>query len=361
MPYNLISTIGLEFETDNLFPNQLSRDFFNGFSTTRDSSIESRIIQSGLFKIKFDPNKSNIRLFPTSRTNIMGTEIVSVPIDTEVPYLPILKRLTTGLQNLGETEKSYRAGIHYHINFNYSLSILKSVLRLARHLEDIFFLLGGNGYKYRGEITDGVHCRPITKFGPPCVTNYEGDLSQIFVLDDLLEAETIPAFWRRYGYVSPDNYNRHHPVRYHWINLLSLLAHSTLEFRVFNKTLNPYYMWAEIEFCKAFSQYCLGNNYNEFQKRNLISENSVFDNRSKEEIINTFLEFSSICSLDKEVENILKTIMLRTPVPNIRPGYIHSHLRFTHNMTLDRSYFDSNYCPPSISSSQVRKPEFEEI
>ncbi len=215
--YPILDGVGVEFEVMSLSQNQLaqSREMQAlGFNVTRDASVESRIKTVGLFSLMGD---SDFPIHNSNSTKIGGELVSSVFNAAEVDMLQIFKSLTSYLSREGETETSERASIHYHISYPFNLRILKSVMRLAANMEDIFFQIGCMGYTHRGETNDSTYCRPITGKGPVVIRNSEGAKVQVFNLEDLLKSNKIIEFWTRYGDLANDSIanNRYVPVRYH--------------------------------------------------------------------------------------------------------------------------------------------------
>lgn len=357
--YPILDGVGVEFEVMALSQGRLSssRELSAlGFNVTRDASVESRIKTTGLFSLMGDSD------FPIHNINNqkVGSELVSSVFNTtETDMLQVFKSLTSYLSKEGEPETSERASIHYHISYPFNLRILKSVMRLAANMEDLFFQLGCMGYTHRGEVNDSAYCRPITGKGPIVIPNYEGERVQIFNLEDLLSSNKLADFWQRYGDLANDSIagNRYVPVRYHWINLKSLLNQNSLEFRVFNTTLNPMFMWATLSFCQAFSAFCISNNnsYSRMKKLGMLKEHSVFNPRSKNKMIRALDEFAELVDLDLYALDVLKDIINFSPNVKLKERYIFSHLRNVPN-----HWTRGEYLPPVITD-KVYQPDFVDI
>ena len=357
--YPLISTVGVEFEVENITAQDIGRRLDGNFRQTHDASIETDVIlrPSGIII------KSAGDILTQRRNNItLGTEIITVPFDTESKsILNSFKFLTQLLMEMGEPEKSLRAGIHIHVNMSYNLKILKSILRLGRFLEDVFFLIGTQGYVFRGmKVNESAYCRPITKWGPQCVTTH-GGVTQVFNIDDLLKATSVEEFWWRYGslYVSENSqYQRYTPQRYTWLNLYSLLQHGTLEFRLFNKTLSPYRINAEISFCQKFCEYAIMNGFSDLKEDMMIEENSVYDERPRNAIIETFIHFAEKVKLGDKNTSILLDILINAPMVILPHTYIWTHLE------AQRDWWSShtpNYRPPQISRDEIHTALIQDL
>lgn len=356
----LCQTIGLELEVENIRSDQIPKS--PNYHTTHDASVESDAYFSSDIDAKIKLDK-DLRSKVSLQRKTLGTEIVTGILDTNsYDYLNILKKLTAELTRLGESPRSYRAGIHIHISYGgFNLDILKSLTRLAAHLEPVFFLVGGMGYEFRGIKNDSAYCRPITKYGPPVVETRRGK-AQCLNIDDILESRTVDEFRERWGNLNRLGGNRYIPIRYLWFNLFNLWnSNQTVEFRIFNKTLDPLYIFSVIELCKAFGRRALEMGINgEYES---ISLNSVYDNLEKDEIIEVFLKFSDQAKLQSYATDHLLDIMNLTPIESIRfPEKFHwSHLRFHRGGNRSPIHWeDGNYIPEIITKNCFR-PDFVDI
>lgn len=365
----IVESVGIELETEDI-----SRNSYPGISTsesmfqaTHDASIESDLLSyNGI------PVTTNLEVNLGLRNAVFGAEYVSGIIYTGSPYLGCLKQLTNYLISAGENNKSYRAGFHVHVNCPYNLIILKSIIRLARHLEQVFFLLGGMGYDYRGKKNDSIYCRPITGKGPVCVNIYPRSFGQVFTTKDLLESKTIDQFKERYGDYTNLNphVGRYMPVRYHWINLKPMFEQGSLEFRVFNKSLNPHYLWAIIELCKSFVYYVIQSSFQSLKENGLTEENSVFDVEGtevdKKRIIKTFEKFAEISGLVEktQVMDVLYDILNLSDVSaiNLPDEYVFTHLlNYNGEDRCPRHWNSSDYTPNKIVRSQIKTPDYIDL
>ena len=366
----MIDSIGIELETEdinrNSNPGISTSDTI--FQATHDASIESELLSyNGI------PVSTDLELNLGLRNAVFGTEYVSGIIYTGKPYLSCLKQLTSYLIAGGENPKSYRAGFHVHVNTPYNLVILKSIIRLARHLEQVFFLLGGMGYDYRGKQNDSIYCRPITKYGPVCVNIYPRSFGQVFTAKDLLESKTIDEFKERYGDYTNLNphVGRYMPVRYHWINLKPMFEQGSLEFRVFNKSLNPHFLWAIIEFCKNFVHYVIKSSFQTLKEDGLLKENSIFDiegtETDRKNIIKTFDKFIELSGLVEKpnVVEILYDIMNQSDIKaiNLPEEYVFTHLlNYNGEDRCPRHWSDPiNYTPNKITRSLIKSPNYIDL
>lgn len=351
----LAETIGFELECENIYRHRIQQ-LPNGFKQTSDASVESDTLMiKGIPVVLHGENKAL-----KFSSGILGTEILSSVIDTNKNYLGVLKELCSTLLSLGESEQSKRAGMHVHISFINNLRILKSALEVGAWLEDVFFLLGGLGYEFRGIDNDSTYCRPITEFGPPIVEDANEYLYPCFILSEVLEARDINEFRTRLGDLRKLHGNRYIPIRYMWLNFYNIFgALCTIEFRTWNKTLDPMAMYMAIEVCKGFAQFAISRAYS---KGLPLPINSVYHRRSKGEIIETFLSFANEIGLSSHVMSIAMGLLEKTPISGLAlpREYTFTHLRFHRQGRKDPHHWTNSGYRPSIrvDYNDVRMPEF---
>lgn len=345
----IIESIGLEIETDNLIRTGNNS---GEFSEDHDASIET-------YKYT-DPALSGMLLERplTSRSKrvVSGTEFKSsiLTFNNKEDIYPSIERFLYSLESRGECPESKKSGIHVHVCMPYSLNILKNAMNVAAHLEQVFMYLGGLGYTNRGVYNDFAFFRPITKCGPVVTTTGNG-YGQCFNIKDLYESTSVKEFFYRYGGIDTGHIpGKYTPIRYHWITLYPLLTFGTMEYRVFNKTLNPMYLYSVIKFCQLVSKEMLGCTTN-------LPENSIFDPHSKTSVIDTMLSFVKSHSLhiDRSELDTLTNIIERTPSIRLEQNYVLTHL--ARGGSRVNSIFGSNYCTPSVPSSALKIPEVTTI
>ncbi len=351
----LAETIGFELECENILRQRVG-GLPNGFNTTSDASVESEsLIINGIPVVLHGENK-NLKF----NSGTLGTEILSSVIDTNTNYLGMLKELCNNLLSLGESEQSKRAGMHVHISFINNIRILQSTLEVGAWLEDVFFLLGGLGYEFRGIDNDATYCRPITSFGPPVVEDSDEYLYPCFILDEVMAAVNMDEFRTRLGDLRQLHGNRYIPVRYMWLNFYNIYSSQcTIEFRTWNKTLDPMAMYMAIEVSKAFAQFAISRAYG---KSLPLPVNSVYDRRNKGEIIETFLTFANEAGLSNHIISIAMNLLDKTPISGLALPKQHTftHLRFHRQGRKDpRHWVNSAYRPNlHLDYDDVRIPEF---
>lgn len=345
-----IGAFGIELETENI-PSGTGINLQN-FHTTHDASIESmkesfigkRITNNSGYKFNF-------------RSSRFGTELVSIVFNGEKSYGRILKELTSRLYDLGEPPKSYLAGFHVHVNCPFNLAILKNIICLGKHLEQVFYLMGCMGYDYRGKRNDSIFCRPITQFGPVCVKVSPRFFAQVMNVDDLLATSTTEHFKLLYGDLDQQigMCGKYVPVRYSWLNLVPLWNQGSLEFRPFNKSLEANLLQATIEFCRHFVKVLLNNNWKDAEP------NSIFEFQSRERVINTFIDFCKRTDFNTGYTEILLEAMSSSDTDSIiiPKNFIFSHLMF-HRERGDttRIHWESSseYSPKRVKRDLIIQP-----
>ena len=354
----LAETIGFELECERIYRQRI-RKLPNGFNFTSDASIESDSLLINGIPVVLHGETKTLKF----NAGVIGTEILSSVIDTNKNYLGTLKELCNTLLALGESEQSKRAGIHVHVSFINNLRILKSALEVGAWLEDVFFLLGGMGYEFRGIENDATYCRPITEFGPPIVSDSEGNLYPCFVLSEVLESNSMDEFRTRLGDLRRLHGNRYIPIRYMWLNFYNIYSEQcTIEFRTWNKTLDPMSIYMAIEVCKAFAQFTISRAYG---KNEPLPINSVYHRRSKGEIIETFLTFASEVGLSSHVMSIAMELLDKTPVSGLAlpRQYTYSHLRFHSQGNKSPHHWGNSGYRPNICvyDGDVKVPDFLDI
>lgn len=339
-------TFGVEIECEDVAQEEIGRS--PNFNFTHDASILSDVVRTrnGLI---FEDSKNIGQILPYSRYTI-GAELASAILDSESDSsFNSISELTYKLMQLGESFESQRSGIHFHISLpSPSLRILKSLLRIGRYLEQVFFNIGGMGYQFRGVYNESIYCRPITEYGPVCIP-YSGTSAQVFNLKDLLQSKSIEEFWEKYG----DCYNhsglRYNPVRYHWLNLYPMFPtgeyRGTVEFRLFNKTLNPYYIWSALQLCKKFVEYSIYSSFSSIKDDGLLGTNSIYSSYTKDEVIELLYKFAEISELERVYLKDLLYIIQRTPVVRLESTYVRTHI----SRDLNRYWYGSKYTPTLVA------------
>jgi hypothetical protein len=313
----------------------------------------TNFLNGGSFLLRNNPN-----IIPTSRVNV-GSEFVSKIIDSEQEnYLEYIEYLINFLGENGEPDESERSSIHVHVSLsNPGLNTLKNIIYLGKYLEGLFFRIGGMGYTFRGEKNDSNYCRPITSYGPQVVETPRG-FSQLYNVDKLLSAKTFSDFWCWYANTNRINGNRYVAQRYTWLNLYGLYPaggqyRGTLEFRIFNKTMNPFFIHSIIKLCLAFTQIVSENSKELKEIRG--ETNSAFDKYSSGELVELLLLFDKLGKLDNNTLSSLERIITNTPQVNLKKEYVFSHLREL------PTYWLNEECPYEMISDKIKSPNYIDI
>jgi len=315
----MLGTIGLEIETELL----LEEYGVNGWRNIHDASIEIPItyLRNRHFVIVRTPQNVMItNMLHQGEYIAMGREYVSPIYFNKEETLGGIQNILGRIQQFGERTQNKRAGFHVHIGWAYDLKTLKRTTLMIAWLESLLFHLGGMGYEFRGMDNNSAYCRPITMYGPPIVDSNIGKV-QMTNIEALLSSPTIKSFWNRFGGI--DLYNipkRYTPQRYMGVNLFSIFLHKTLEFRMFNTTLNKEYIMAIVELCKELTRFTLSN------ERFPDEENSVYMVNNKVVNHNLLSRLCSYIELDSETEQTLRDILEWTPVPTLPHVYVFTHL-----------------------------------
>jgi hypothetical protein len=314
----VIGTIGLEFESE-IVPSSLEID---GWKNTHDASNESVIYRSyttGLPILKTEKNTRLMRRF-RALTSSIGREYVSRPYFSMEDLEEDVYYLLNTLVSRGERTENRRGSIHVHVGWSYDLETLHRTVQMSAWLESLMFHLGGMGYEFRGVFNNSAYCRPITSFGPPVASTNLGRV-QIMNMEALLSSSSITSFWNRYGGV---NYEvppkRYSPMRYMAWNLFSVFLHKTLEFRMFNTTLNPQYIMAVVELCKSLAKFTMS----ETQIPDRV--NSVYEITERGENHNILTELLRYIRISPVTEKYLRGILEASPVPILEKKFIRTHL-----------------------------------
>jgi len=357
-------TCGIEFETECVTPNELNNSVSETFRATHDASIETDKAKVGPLTIDLKSLKENkILSLLNYNTFVVGTELVSQVLNSQNnDFFSIIKELTGFLSEYGEDLTGKRSGIHFHFSLPYpNLRILKSILRLGKYLEALFYTVGSMGYEFRGLENDFIYCRPITKTGPVCVQSGKGGYVQCYNIYDILKSTSIKEFWERYGDLE-NHRGRYNPVRYSWLNLYPMFPQGeykgTLEFRVFNKTLNPKFIYASAMLCRAFVNYAVKSSYNTLQEDDLLHENSIYNEKlTKQNIIDQLLNFAQLSDLDKDsIETLLRIVEL-SEIPIAERKFVHTHLK----RDVSPYWGNTFYSPEKIDRNLIYKPDYIDI
>ncbi len=351
MAKKLIDSIGIEFEVEDILREEfIPPDIKANFRREPDASIEKDVYPKKGFLLDRPVRNERDKV-------ISGVEFVSQVLDStnmDAIKKPVYS-LVNWLSEKGESLESFRAGIHVHVNLGgYNLYILRNLMKLSAKYEALFYYLGSMGYEFRGVRNDCTYCRPVTLYGPSCILIGRKNI-QIMNMKDLLESNSTEEFFFRYGGLTEENPPRKYtPIRYGWITLYNLLTEKrTVEFRVFNKSLNPEYILAMVTICKAFCSRSMSSIPVTYQ------ENSIYTT-PKEKIEELFDKMAEEFLLDSKTVTIGKYIISRCPEIKLEPKYYYSHLKnpdFNYNVPYNYKEIEEKVYSPNYVDIHVLRGE----
>jgi len=183
-----------------------------------------------------------------------GAEIVSPILDTSKPlWKTQVEYLCEWLRSNGHELPGTYTSTHVHISAaGLPLYVLKNLVRIWSFIEAPMFRLSVAELGFhRGVVRkEYAYCRPMSS--PLVVFDQDENLRSSFYLENLMKATTLEEFFLGYGACNPQAEPiRYHPARYSALNLLPLLTIGTVEFRVFNESVDPRSIISWVEVCKA--------------------------------------------------------------------------------------------------------------
>jgi hypothetical protein len=350
-------TFGFELEVENVLSNNMH---IPGFcNRDHDASVEG-ISRLSSLRLEDVEGQKVAEILGIGNNVTSGFEIVSQPINfSSDNWKGQLKTLLNDLMKRGETEISERASIHIHVYCPVNPEVFKNIIRLGKITENLFFRIGGMGYKHRGLSNSYAYCRPFSGKGPHVVhVNQRGRYGQCLNIEDILNRQfsfdEIGTYW---GDLLNGN-GKYVPVRYLWLNprniILSLIGNRnapTLEFRIFNKSLNFKYFIAIIALCCEFVKVC----YSKLPKQteDIINPFNVDDSEHLVKILNTY--FSDIDP--SHLKTLEEIIYMSHPIA-VPDEFVFSHL-LVHPTRGDQTHVHwdgRNYSTPQIANNLIKKP-----
>jgi len=356
--FEMGETFGIEIENNDTIPDF---ELPSGFCFTHDASVRTPV-EANRNGIKISGEKH--KLLKTSRQT-HGVEVASqYPLKICEDDIFKIKTVIDQIYLNGGAFNTTRSGIHIHTTIAKSLKIIKTVLKYCLYLEDVFYYLGGMGQEFRGIKNDSIYCRPITGNGPQVVRCKSAkSLCQVFNAEELLEVKELDEFKLKYGNIRDFGTSGYPPVRYSWINFVTIFRQSSLEFRVFNTTLSSSLLKATISFCMEFTRFCLVETFNKEHSKEL-EINSIFAEHAKEDVLDRFLEICKLIELDSEYIQILYEGIENVPEIKLEDTLVYSHLMFhaRGDKTKKSGYWgNTNHSPKTVNKAEVKKPFFEDV
>jgi hypothetical protein len=179
-----------------------------------------------------------------------GGELVSPPLDFDIPEQRA--QVTTAVQALQDAgvRPSQQAGIHVHIeakNFDGTPLTGRQMASIARFFykfEDAIYRIASSGWQ---SIRSGA-----TTYAKPVPENVAREIMKVKTIAELQNVwNGFRANGREVrGSLGRRAWNRHMD-RYYSVNYRAYEAHGTIEFRVFNSSVNPRRVQTYIALCMA--------------------------------------------------------------------------------------------------------------
>lgn len=224
-----MTTFGIEIEfKGNL--RELSRQLANVGLGVRDSSHTHFGFDATAWTVKRDGSVNS------------GGELVSPPLEFSDPTARGQVDLAVRALQLAGCTPDESAGIHIHIDASdLSARQVAAVGRFFFKFEDVLYRLASSGW---GHMRNGAG-----RYAPPIKEEIVKKLTKVRDEDGFLRA------W--YGSVQQGRYSRRdhgHGSRYCGLNLHSWLYRGTIEFRIFNSSVNPQRIQGMIALAHAIVQ-----------------------------------------------------------------------------------------------------------
>jgi hypothetical protein len=368
MDHEIIESVGIEMEFSNLdrksnkLQHTLHEKNLRNYRLVHDASCESmrEFFADTDLPIEFAEEDALKTLAPIVRRAIIGGEIVS-PIrhSGRKDWIKEIYNLVEVLQQFGEDESSERDAFHVHVNVSQSIPLyaMQNLLRITMNLEAILFRLGGMGRINRGVSNNYAFCRPFLGNGPPVISQQwrNGRISNIPICkpEEMMLSESKEEFFNRFGdsLHHARNGARYVTQRYMCVNFFPILTQGSFEFRTANKTLNPDYIIAWTNLCKAIVD-------KSFTSRDIESYDKVIRplHENKEIPVEELLEaLSYYDKLDEDTIAVLLDIWEKSPTPMFDNAW-----RFTHLREPTR-FRDTKFAPKSLGEEPIEKATFIDI
>jgi hypothetical protein len=367
--HEIVESVGIEMEFSN-FDRESRRlrgimqdgELFN-YKLKHDASCESfqEFFADTDLPISFENKKDLEILASIVKITKIGGEIVS-PIrhSGSKTWIKEIYKLIDIMKTFGEDETSTRDSFHVHVNVTQSIPLvaIQNLLRITLSLEAILFRLGGMGRMNRGQENNYCFCRPFLGNGPPVIKQRWGNNKvstiPICLADELLQAETKEEFFNRYGdsiYYAQRSVN-YVTQRYMCVNFYPILTQGSFEFRTANKTLNPDYIIAWTNLCKAIVDkafICRDEELYDNVQRPLYENREI----SRDEFLSALDYYPK---LDEDSKLVLTDIWEKSPTPIFDNNWRFSHLREP------TTFVQKDYAPKSLGADvNVEQATFVDI
>jgi hypothetical protein len=242
---------------------------------------------------------------------------------------------------------------HVHVGMGClpPVEAFKSLVEIAMKIEAPMFRLSvAESHTHRGlHHNDYMYCRPLMGIGPQYVVDNDSRWRQCFDLPKILvySNSTLEACqaWGRADQGEP----KWVPPRYYWLNPVPLFRQGTIEFRLFNQTMDVDNMIAWVNLCVAivktayayqvnhdYPAFPLGETSNEFGFKNLFEliDEKYFTDNAKQTLfklwaksewqrgvlgpqVNHLAKNGRTCALQSVREKLLAPIVTRDYIESI--------------------------------------------
>lgn len=305
----ILTSVGIEIEFANVPMETIkrSRRIRDNWKIVRDGTCSrTKIMLPNNEEIVFSErfNADSAALFGL-KTQYVGGEFVSPIFNIEKPkwfdnvlyVIDALKEFEEGID--------LRTGIHIHVNIQTPpLYALHNLVKLGLGLEAPMYRLscGELGFHRGSKLKDYMYCRPLSSPGPQVIQDSKRKWRPVFDAKKLLSTQSLHEFFIACGRLDINGRNKWHQSRYTWLNFASILLHKTIEWRIFNSTLEHENILAWVELCSHLVSHSLGKNIElpEFPLGNSqILENNEYS-------FNDFLTYACITDddLSKKLEHL---------------------------------------------------------
>ena len=304
----IIESFGIEIEVVSLPYRLVRRIAPRNWRVTEDGTIRD-----------FHQTIGPILLNRQRNGTKQGGEIVS-PILGENNWKQQITALFARLRAAGESF-DLRAGIHVHINATgLPLFALHNLVHLGLWAEAPMYKIacGEMGFHRGSRYLDYGFCRPLGS-APVSRSSGETIYRKAFTPETLLQTKSLREV--NVALARHDLAGGKYPAaRFKWLNFVSLFTQGSAEFRVFNQTLTPAYLFAWIDVCKNIVQAS-------FQKRVSLKPQPLGSNCTE----NMFWDFVEVLLLRNSTGYVLEKLWHTAKTPANIVGPQMGHLNHTTN------------------------------
>lgn len=193
---------------------------------------------------------------------VLGGEICTPIMDIDNPSSRILLNQLCAILEGNGAVPTERASIHVHVNYlGAKTGDIRALIRQFLNYESVLYRLScGYAGNHRGVINDYQYTRPLSS--PIMVHTPEGSAAAIHQAVFNCNSFSEMLFnWTRIDMIVRDA-PHYHPGRLHGLNLVPFLRQGSMEFRLFNSTMDGDLVWAWATLCSRLARYA-DNNWDE--------------------------------------------------------------------------------------------------